>query len=125
MIEKANNVETIAFIPERLNRRPPVFRGMTFFELVLVLLIGSGIGAVFGLLLALFFHLDWYVIPMGMLVVGFLSTRFGGAYISRLKRGKPDTWLDRFVEFKFKRSQFITQSTYWSIKRTSKKVKRK
>ncbi|KAE9541355.1 TIGR03750 family conjugal transfer protein [Ursidibacter maritimus] len=125
MKEGASTTETITFIPERLNRRPAVFRGMTFFELVLVMFIGAALGALLGLLVILLFPVDWYAIPMGMLAIGYLAMRFGGAYISRLKRGKPDTWLDRFVEFKTHPSKFITTSHYWSIKRTVKKAKRK
>lgn len=125
MKKEASTVTSITFIPERLNRRPAVFRGMTFFELVLVIAIGAVLGAILGLLVFLLFPIDWYVIPMGMLAIGYLSMRFGGVYISRLKRGKPDTWLDRFVEFKIHPSQFITSSHYWSIKRTVKKAKKK
>ena len=124
-MKEGSSTETISFIPERLNRRPAVFRGMTFFELILMMCIGASLGAVFGVLVILIFPVDWYAIPMGMLAVGYLSIRFGGAYISRLKRGKPDTWLDRFVEFKTRPSNFITTSQYWSIKRTVKKAKRK
>lgn len=119
MKEEAST-ETIAFIPERLNRRPAVFRGMTFIELILVMFIGAVIGALLGLLMILLFPVDWYAIPMGMLAIGYLSMRFGGAYISRLKRGKPDTWLERYVELKKSSSRFITTNTYWSIKRTPK-----
>lgn len=120
-MKEDSSTDTISFIPERLNRRPAVFRGMTFFELALVIAIGAGVGAVLGVLVIFVFRIDWYAIPMGMLVIGFLSTRFGGAYISRLKRGKPDTWLDRFVEFKMSPSKFITTSHHWSIKRTAKR----
>ncbi len=117
-MKEGASTETIAFIPERLNRRPAVFRGMTFIELILVMFIGAVIGALLGLLMILLFPVDWYAIPMGMLAIGYLSMRFGGAYISRLKRGKPDTWLERYVELKKSPSRFITTNTYWSIKRT-------
>ncbi|MGQ9444980.1 TIGR03750 family conjugal transfer protein [[Pasteurella] aerogenes] len=113
--------KSISFIPERLNRQPTVYRGLTFSELLIVISGGAMIGALVGILIMLFFGADWYVIFMGMLAFGWLSLRFGGFYISRLKRGKPDTWLERYVEFKRSPSKFITQNTYWSIKRTSKK----
>lgn len=123
MKKEGLSTETISFIPERLNRRPAVFRGMTFSELVLMISSGAGAGACLGAVITLLFPIDWYAIPMGMLAIGYLATRFGGAYISRLKRGKPDTWLDRFVEFKTHPSRFITQSTHWSIKRSFKRGK--
>ncbi|WP_419851712.1 TIGR03750 family conjugal transfer protein [Actinobacillus pleuropneumoniae] len=111
---------TITFIPDRLNRRPIVTKGMTMSELVLAIITGAGIGAVMGVLVMLITGLDWYSIPAGMLIFGWFATKVGGFYISRLKRGKPDTWLDRFVDFKLHPSKFITTDTIWSIKRTPK-----
>ncbi len=116
---------TIGFIPERINRRPVVTRGMTFFELVIVLITGAIVGAFVGLLVMILFGLGWFIITVGMLIFGFLFLRFGGFYISRLKRGKPDSWLDRWVEFKLSSSKFITQDYVWSIKRIFNKTGKK
>lgn len=112
---------TIYFIPERLNRRPAVYRGMTFFELLLVIGMGSLAGALVGIVVMLLFGIDWYAIFMGMLALGWLAVRLGGTIISRLKRGKPDTWLDRYIELKRSPSQFITYQGFWAIKRTKRK----
>lgn len=120
---KEHSSETIIFLPDRLNRHPPVYRGMTFHELVIVMLIGASIGGIIGILIMLLFNIGWYVIFMGMLVFGVISVRFGGFYISRLKRGKPDTWIARYIELKRNPSAFIIseQKQYWSIKRINKK----
>ncbi|MDU8924314.1 TIGR03750 family conjugal transfer protein [Pasteurellaceae bacterium LIM206] len=112
--------QTITFIPDRLNRPPVVTRGMTMSELILAIITGAGIGAVSGVFVMLITGLDWYAIPVGMLIFGWLATKIGGFYISRLKRGKPDTWLDRFVDFKLHPSRFIVADDIWAIKRTPK-----
>ncbi|MCI5764581.1 TIGR03750 family conjugal transfer protein [Actinobacillus porcinus] len=120
MQEQSSNVE-ILFIPERLNKAPSVYRGMTLIELMIVAGIGVCIGAVLGILTMFLFNLDWAMIPTGMLVFGFISIRFGGFALSRLKRGKPEAWLARYLEFRFFSSRFITKSDYWSIKRSAKR----
>lgn len=112
--------ETVAFIPERLNKQPAVYRGMTISELFIVATLGVVLGMFVGIITMLFYP-NWIMIPTCMVIVGFLGIRFGGFYISRLKRGKPDTWLERFVEFKRSPSRFITSENYWSIKRTKRK----
>lgn len=89
-------------------------------ELVLAIIMGTCLGAVCGVLVMLVTGLDWYCIPAGMLALGWLATKVGGFYIARLKRGKPDSWLDRFVDFKLHPSKFITINEVWSIKRTPK-----
>ncbi|MFW8265135.1 DUF3487 family protein, partial [Klebsiella pneumoniae] len=39
---------TIPFLPERLNREPAVFRGLTVSELLIALLVGLATGATAG-----------------------------------------------------------------------------
>lgn len=109
---------SISFLPERVNRRPSVYKGMTFAEIILVILTGVGVGTILGIFVMLLFRIDWYAIPMGMFICGWSSTRIGGVYISRLKRGKPETWFDRYIELKKSPSQFITQHQHWSIRRS-------
>ncbi|MDO5055643.1 MAG: TIGR03750 family conjugal transfer protein [Pasteurella oralis] len=123
---KEHQQDTIQFIPERLNKRPAVYRGMTLSELFIVILIGVGIGIVIGIILMLFLN-DFVWIPTAIVPTAIIAVRFGGFYLSRMKRGKPDNWLERFIELKRSPSKFITSSTDWSIKRTriTKKVKRK
>lgn len=47
---------TISFLPDRLNREPVVWRGLTTNELFLALALGLGGGCVLGILLALITH---------------------------------------------------------------------
>ena len=110
--------QNINWTPDRLNRQPTVYRGMTFVELLIVILIGAAIGAVVGLIVMIIVNLGWYSIPAGMLVFGVLSVRFGGIYISRLKRGKPETWFEQYIEFRLAPGKLITQEQLWGIHRT-------
>lgn len=56
------NMTTIPFLPDRLNREPVVWRGLTTSELFLVLALGLGVGCAFGIVLALITHY-WPLIP--------------------------------------------------------------
>ncbi|MFC1040792.1 TIGR03750 family conjugal transfer protein [Pasteurella multocida] len=117
---KEHYSQTITFLPDRLNRRPTVYRGMTASELIIVMISGLLIGICIGLIVMLLFGFAWPVIPSVMFLVTAFFIRFGGSYISRLKRGKPDSWLERYIEFKRNPSQFILENRHWSIKRTKK-----
>ena len=112
---------TVTFIPDRINRSPTVYRGMTMVELFIVAFMGAAVGAVIGLMTVLLFGLGLYIIPAFALLLGWSCIRFGGNSISRLKRGKPDTWFERYIELKRKPSKFITEETHWSIHRSRKK----
>lgn len=115
---------TIEFLPDRLNREPVVFRGMTTTELFIAL--GSGLLA--GLLCGIFPAVAlsiWALIPTGALAGAALAVMAGGKYLARLKRGKPDTWLYQALEARLARSGFgnprlVQRSTVWCIRRSIK-----
>jgi conjugative transfer region protein (TIGR03750 family) len=85
---------TIEFLPDRLNREPAVFRGLTTSELFISFISGFTCGALLGIVPAAAFD-SWALIPTGALVLSALSILLSGKYFARLKRGKPDTWLYR------------------------------
>lgn len=89
----------IDFIPERLNRIPTVYRGMTIIELAKITLLGVGLGFIVGLIVAVFFKL-WVFIVIGMLVMPIPTIIYVSGKFSKLKRGRPDTWLTRHIELK-------------------------
>lgn len=93
------NTHDIVFLPDRLNRIPTIFRGMTINELGKFALIGIGIGFVIGLLIFLIFH-AWIYIFICMLVVPIPFIMYVSAKFTKLKRGKPDTWLERNMTYK-------------------------
>ncbi|WP_231923818.1 TIGR03750 family conjugal transfer protein [Gallibacterium salpingitidis] len=114
------NDNTITFLPERLNRQPVVFRGMTMSELSIVFLAGFGVGLAVGIVGMLFIG-EWAIIPSCSLGIAFLFVFKGGNLIAKLKRGKPDTWLPRYLEQRFGRNRLLINSSpqkrYWSIRR--------
>ena len=95
----------IDFLPERLNRIPTVFRGMTIIELGTFSLIGVVIGFVLGLLGFIVLG-SWVLIFIGMLVTPLPVVLYTSNKFSKLKRGKPDTWLERHLEFEFAKRGF-------------------
>ena len=89
---------TIAFVPTRLNKAPIVFRGMTGREVGLVSIGGLLAGIPLGLI-------GWWAIGMiAMLptvMFGFsgIAVWFGGAMMRRLRRGRPESWLYRRLQW--------------------------
>lgn len=55
-------MNTIAFLPERLNHEPAVFRGLTISELLIALFSGLAIGVLTGIIPALLWR-NWSLIP--------------------------------------------------------------
>ena len=77
-----------------------------------------------GLLLSLPFIplAGWVVVPTGLLVMPLLLVWFGGRWMARLKRGKPENWLWQRLETKKRRlgmgnPKLIVDARGWSVKR--------
>ncbi|EDP9846220.1 TIGR03750 family conjugal transfer protein [Salmonella enterica subsp. enterica serovar Arechavaleta] len=113
---------TIPFLPDRLNREPVVWRGLTTSELFLVLALGLGVGCAFGIVLALITHY-WPLIPR------FSAGRCGvvhsgcGRVLARAKRGKPDSWLPQAIlawleHHHIRDAQLVQHSTLWVVRRS-------
>ena len=116
-------MQTIRFLPDRLNSEPVVFRGFTTPEMGLAALAGLGVG----LLLSLPFIplAGWVIIPTGMLLAPLMVTGFGGRWLSRIKRGKPENYIwQRLEAFKRRHSlgnpTLIVDARGWSLKRTGR-----
>ncbi|MDE1485152.1 TIGR03750 family conjugal transfer protein [Xenorhabdus bovienii] len=113
-------MQTIQFMPDRLNAEPTVFRGFTTPELGLVSLFGSTVG----LVVSLFFipFIGWVVIPTFILVTPLLAVVFGGKYLVKIKRGKPENYIYRSLALR-KREWGIGDYTLiihdqaWSLRR--------
>lgn len=123
-------METIAFLPERLNRAPVVFRGLTTFEMFLALGAGAFAGLVLGIPGA-FATRTWAVAPCSALIGAMALLLLSGKVLARYKRGRSETWFYRMVEMRVSRSPFasllsvigfsnrtlILQASYWSVRR--------
>ena len=123
---------TVRFLPDRLDRDPTVFRGMTSDELFLV----GGIGAASGIPLGLFLLVltgETTALLASILLIGpCLAIVFGGGAIRRLKRGKPNTWLYRVAQYWLAKKGFpmgqgaelIVRSGAWSTRKDDKNCKK-
>ncbi|MBP2170717.1 conjugative transfer region protein (TIGR03750 family) [Erwinia toletana] len=115
---------TINFLPDRLNREPTVFRGLTVTELMMALAAGLMAGAVAGTLLTLFSG-HWPLIPTSMLACAALCVQSGGRWLARLKRGRPDSWLYQalaawLAQHGLGDRQLMINSDVWVIRRSLK-----
>ncbi len=113
---------TIPFLPDRLNREPVVWRGLTTSELFLALTIGLGGGCVSGILLALVIDY-WPLIPGSALAGAALLIHGGRRILARAKRGKPDSWLPQAVLAWLERhhlrgTQLVQHRAVWVVRRS-------
>lgn len=118
---------TVQFLPHRLNRQPVVVRGLTADELWIC----AGLSGSAGLLLGI--PLAWLTSSIALLptliVVGIAAGVFiGGGILRRLKRGRPETWLHRQLQWRLAQNypalaarlggaQLIMRTGYWSTHR--------
>lgn len=118
---------TVLFLPHRLNRQPVVVRGLTADELWLC----TGLCALTGLVTGA--PLAWLtgsiaMIPSMIVTAIAFGIFIGGSVLRRHKRGRPDTWLYRQLQWHlaqhwpslqcvFGDEVLITRSGYWSVRR--------
>ncbi|ULR31685.1 TIGR03750 family conjugal transfer protein [Dickeya fangzhongdai] len=114
-------MQTIRFLPDRLNAEPVVFRGFTTPELGLAALVGVGAGFLWSLFLIPL--VGWVIIPTGMLLTPLLVIGFGGRWMSSIKRGKPENYIWQRLEEKKRhwgwgKAALIIHSQGWSLRRS-------
>ncbi|MFC4160711.1 TIGR03750 family conjugal transfer protein [Chitinimonas lacunae] len=121
----------VTLLPHRLNRQPVVVRGLTADELWVCAGLFATIGFVCGVPLA------WLAGSIAMvptaIVAGMATGVFvGGGFLRRQKRGRPDTWLYRQLQWWLAVHYpslagyvggrlLVTRSGYWSTRRTGKR----
>jgi len=118
---------TVHFVPERLNRDPIVVRGLTSNEVLLAAFVGAALGIPIGLVLWLVTG-EIALLPTCLFLLGpFVTLFFGGALLRRLKRGKPDTWVYRLLNFRLQQrfglsfaAKLMTRSGCWTIRRSER-----
>lgn len=89
---------TITFVPRRLNAAPVVFRGMTGREVILMALGALAAGTPPGLLGAWLSGM-FAMAPTIMVAFAFAGVWLGGGIMRRLRRGRPEAWLYRRIEW--------------------------
>ena len=87
--------------------------------------LGFCIGLVIGCLFTFLFG-KWVFIPSGGFLFIFVMIGIAGRIFTRLKRGKPDTWLTRFIELKMfklgvsRSRRLIVDDDVWVFHRSKK-----
>ena len=119
----------VTFLPHRLNRQPVVVRGLTADELWIC----AGLSAAAGLVLGV--PLAWLTRSIAMvptlIVAGIaLGVFVGGGFLRSQKRGRPNTWLYRQLQWRLTLRypvlaahlggrRLITRAGWWSTRRTA------
>lgn len=123
---------TVAFLPHRLNRQPVVVRGLTADELWICASVSGALGLAAGLPLA--YVLSTVAIVPTIAVAAIATGIFvGGGALRRLKRGRPETWLYRQLQWRLVsrlpalatslsgRQHLVTRSGYWTTRRSAQR----
>ncbi|MCC8381423.1 TIGR03750 family conjugal transfer protein [Xenorhabdus sp. PB30.3] len=114
-------MQTIPFLPDRLNAEPVVFRGFTTPEMGLAAIVGLALGLVVSLPFIPF--AGWVMLPTGMLMMPLLLLSVGGRWLATLKRGKPENYLWQKLAEKKRRfglgdPTLIIAAQGWSLRRS-------
>lgn len=118
---------TVAFLPHRLNRHPIVVRGLTADELWVCAGLSGAAGLVVGTPLSFVFA-SIAVAPTAIVVAISAGVFVGGGVLRRQKRGRPDVWLYRQIQWWIARrlpsltpfaggADLITRSGHWTTRR--------
>ena len=124
----AHRDATLRFLPTRLNRQPVIVRGLTANELWITVGVSGGCGLGLGIGLAVMFG-SIPIAPATVVATVAIGIFLGGGALRRYKRGRPDTWLYRQIEWSLCRSlppirgrlgfqPLIVRSGYWTTRRT-------
>lgn len=119
---------TLSFLPHRLNRDPVVVRGLTADELWVCTALSATLGFLLGLPLAWISH-SLAMVPTMMLLGVALGIGLGGTLLRRQKRGRPDIWLYRHLQWTLCQRlpllarygggrDLILRSGYWTTRRS-------
>lgn len=127
MIQNIND-KSIELMPDRLNRIPIVYKGMTVSEIGILALAGSVLGAILGVILFILFG-RWIIILICIIFMPLPTIYFAGTKLAKLKRGKPDTWLIRktqlfWAKYGFNKKNLIFNDQLLLVRRIARSPKR-
>ena len=119
---------TLRFLPTRLNRQPVIVIGLTADEMWITVACTGFTGFGLGITAAVLFQSIALVPTMMMLCIG-IGLFIGGRVLRRHKRGKPDTWLYRKMQWSIAirwpvltawtgGADLVTRSGRWSTHRS-------
>ncbi|HIE4272008.1 TPA: TIGR03750 family conjugal transfer protein [Pseudomonas aeruginosa] len=129
MTEDIRTDGTVLFLPHRLNRHPVVVRGLTANELWVCAGFSGLLGLMIGMVLAVMLA-TIAIVPTAILLAVSAGIFIGGGALRRLKRGRPETWLYRQLQWWIALNlpalapftdghQLVTRSGYWSTRRST------
>ncbi|HBM67059.1 MULTISPECIES: TIGR03750 family conjugal transfer protein [Pseudomonas] len=129
MTEDIHPDGTVAFLPHRLNRHPVVVRGLTANELWVCAGLSGLIGLASGMALAIMLA-TIAIVPTAILLAVSAGIFIGGGALRRLKRGRPETWLYRQLQWWIALNlpplatltdgqRLVTRSGYWTTRRST------
>jgi conjugative transfer region protein (TIGR03750 family) len=124
---EARRESTVSFLPHRLNRQPVIVRGLTADELWFSVGASALVGLALGVVLAVWFG-SLALAPTCVVVCVAAGLFLGGGLLRRHKRGRPDTWLHRHIQWWTRQHapfacallegrELIVRSGYWSTRR--------
>ncbi|KMN22190.1 TIGR03750 family conjugal transfer protein [Pseudomonas helleri] len=119
---------TVVFLPHRLNRHPVVVRGLTADELWICAGLSAAGSLVVGVPLAFVFS-TIAIVPTAIMLAIAAGVFAGGGMLRRQKRGRPDTWLYRQLQWRIAQRHpalasfvgahaLVIRSGYWSTRRS-------
>ncbi|HDX1022610.1 TPA: TIGR03750 family conjugal transfer protein [Pasteurella multocida] len=115
--------DDIQFLPTRLNREATVYGGMTVPEFGIAAAIGFGVGLVIGIMLWAI-GLSWILAPAFAMLMCIIFVLIGKVLFARLKRGKPEAYLNRLIEERMDSllggNKFIRRVGFWATRRSSR-----
>lgn len=115
----AHRNETLA---DRVNAEPPIFRGCSSSELLMLLLGSAAFWVPAGLVLA--WLMGALFAALGVAGLGiFITVWLAATWFQRIKRGRPEGYYQQRLmvflhDHGLHRSPFIRRSGYWDIGRT-------
>jgi len=129
MVEDIRPDGTVAFLPHRLNRHPVVVLGLTANELWVCAGSSGVLGLACGIPLAFLFT-TIAIVPTTILLAVTAGIFIGGGALRRLKRGRPETWLYRQLQWWVATHlpplapftdghTLVIRSGYWTTRRSS------
>ena len=118
---------TVTFLPHRLNRQPVIVRGLTADELWITAGVSAAFGLVLGIALAALTQ-RIAVAPTLIVLSVAVGVFVGGSALRSHKRGRPDTWLYRQLQWwiarrfpalfvHFGTGDLVTRSGHWTTHR--------
>lgn len=122
---------TEVFLPHRLNRHPVVVRGLTADELWICCGLSAAMGLFIGMPLTWLFS-SIALVPTFIVAAIVFGVFVGGSVLRRHKRGRPETWLYRQLQWRLAINHpllsgwvgghaLITRSGFWSVRRSVRK----